>query len=150
MKRAIGIHLGLNNCCVGVWRNGRVEIVPNENGERTTPAIVSFTENNILIGELAKDRMTRNYENTVYDFKFLIGRKFEDEVIQKKIKLWPFKVIEDTDSHRPLIQINYKNEKKCFYPEEITGMLLSRMKQISENYLGHEVNDAVITVPALF
>ncbi len=150
MKKAIGIHLGLNNCCVGVWRNKKVEIAPNENGERTTPAIVSFTENNILIGELAKDRMTRNYENTVYDSKLLIGRKFDDEVIQRNIKLWPFKIIKDIKSNRPLIQVNYLNEKKSFYPEEITAILLKKMKQISENYLGQEVNNAVITIPVYF
>ncbi len=92
----------------------------------------------------------KKYENTVYDSKLLIGRNYDDPEIQNGMKLWPFKVIKDTQSNKPLIQVNYIGEKKYFYPEEISGMLLSKMKQIAKDFLNHEVNDAVITVPAYF
>ncbi len=94
--------------------------------------------------------MTRSYENTVYDCKNLLGRKFDDEEIQRTIKLWPFKVFKDTKSYRPLIQVNFLNEKQSFYSEEIIAMLLSRMRQISENYLFEELTDTIITVPSYF
>ncbi len=147
---SIGIDLGTTYCCVGIFRNGKVDIIPNENGSRTTPSIVSFTKKERLIGEFAKLQMTRNYENTVYDSKRLIGRNYDDPEIQNGMKFWPFKVIKDTKSNKPLIQVNYIGEKKSFYPEEISAMLLSKMKQITKNYLGHEVYDAVITVPTYF
>jgi len=147
---SIGIDLGTTYCCVGVYRNGKVDIIPNEHGNRTTPSIVSFTKYDRLIGESAKNQMIRNYENTVFDSKRLIGRNYDDPEIQKDMKLWPFKVIKDTKSNKPLIQVNYKGEKKTFYPEEISSLLLWKMKYISKDYLGKEVNNAVITVPAYF
>ncbi len=147
---SIGIDLGTTCCCVGIFRNGKVDIIPNENGSRTTPSIVSFTKKERLIGEFAKLQMTRNYENTVYDSKRLIGRNYDDPEIQNGMKLWPFKVIKDTKSNKPLIQVNDKGEKKSFYPEEISAMLLSKMKQITKDYLNHEVTNTVITVPTYF
>ena len=112
--------------------------------------MVSFTNKERIIGESAKSQMTRNYENTVYDSKRLIGRNYDDPEIQNGMKLWPFKVIKDTKSNKPLIQVNYKGEKQSFYPEEISAMLLSKMKQITKDFLNHEVTNAVITVPTYF
>ena len=147
---SIGIDLGTTYCCVGIFRNGKVDIIPNENGSRTTLSMVSFTKKERIIGESAKNIMTRNYENTVYDSKRLIGRNYDDPEIQNGMKLWPFKVIKDTKSNKPLIQVNDKGEKKSFYPEEISAMLLSKMKQIAKDFLNHEVTNAVITVPTYF
>ena len=147
---SIGIDLGTTYCCVGIFRNGKVDIIPNDCGNRTTPSIVSFTKKERIIGESAKNIMTRNYENTVYDSKRLIGRNYDDPEIQNGMKLWPFKVIKDTKSNKPLIQVNDKGEKKSFYPEEISAMLLSKMKQIAKDFLNHEVTNAVITVPTYF
>ena len=147
---SIGIDLGTTFCCVGVYINGKVDIIPNELGCRTTPSIVSFTTNERLIGESAKKQMTRNYNNTIYDFKNFIGRNYDDPEFQNNMKFWPFKVIKDTISNKPLIQVNYLRIKKTFYPEEILSMLISKMKNISEDYLGYKVSNAVITVPAYF
>ena len=149
-KLSIGIDLGTTCCCVGIFRNGKVDIIPNENGSRTTPSMVSFTKKERIIGEFAKLQIIKNYENTVYDSKRLIGRNYDDPEIQNDMKLWPFKVIKDTKSNKPLIQVNYKGEKKSFYPEEISAMLLSKMKQITKDFLNHEVTNAVITVPTYF
>ncbi len=149
-KLSIGIDLGTTYCCVGIFRKGKVNIIPNDYGSRTTPSIVSFTKKERIIGESAKLQMTRNYENTVYDSKRLIGRNYDDPEIQNGMKLWPFKVIKDTKSNKPLIQVNDKGEKKSFYPEEISAMLLSKMKQITKDYLNHEVTNTVITVPTYF
>ena len=149
-KLSIGIDLGTTYCCVGIFRKGKVDIIPNECGNRTTPSIISFTKKERIIGESAKNIMTKNYENTVYDSKRLIGRNYDDPEIQNGMKLWPFKVIKDTKSNKPLIQVNDKGEKKSFYPEEISAMLLSKMKQIAKDFLNHEVTNAVITVPTYF
>ena len=121
---SIGIDLGTTYCCVGIFRKGKVDIIPNDYGSRTTPSMVSFTNKERIIGESAKSQMTKNYENTVYDSKRLIGRNYDDPEIQNGMKLWPFKVIKDTKSNKPLIQVNYKGEKKSFYPEEISAVLL--------------------------
>ena len=147
---AIGIDLGTTYSCIGVWRNGKVDIIPNDVGAYTTPSVVSFTKVERLIGEAAKNQITKNYQNTIYDAKRLIGRRFNDPVVQHDIKLWPFKVEKDPKSERPLIVVDYKNEKRKFLAEEISGMILSKLKKCASDFLGFEVNDAVVTVPAYF
>ena len=147
---AIGIDLGTTYSCVAVWRNGKVDIIPNDLGERTTPSVVTFTDNERLVGQAAKNQITRNYENTVYDAKRLIGRRYDEPEVQKDIKAWPFKVVKDTKKNRPLIRVKYKNEEKTFLPEEISAMVLEKMKKYAEDFLGHKINDAVVTVPAYF
>ena len=147
---AIGIDLGTTYSCVAVWKNGKVEIIPNDLGERTTPSVVTFTDNERLVGQSAKNQITRNYQNTIYDAKRLIGRRFDEPEVQKDIKAWPFKVVKDPKKNRPLIQVTYKKEQKTFLPEEISAMVLEKMKKYAEDYLGHKVNDAVVTVPAYF
>ena len=147
---AIGIDLGTTYSCVAVWKNSKVEIIPNDLGERTTPSVVTFTDNERLVGQSAKNQITRNYQNTIYDAKRLIGRRFDEPEVQKDIKAWPFKVVKDPKKNRPLIQVTYKKEQKTFLPEEISAMVLEKMKKYAEDYLGHKVNDAVVTVPAYF
>jgi L1 cell adhesion molecule like protein len=145
---AIGIDLGTTFSCVAVFQNDRVEIIANDQGNRTTPSYVAFNENERLIGDSAKNQAAMNSENTVFDAKRLIGRKFNDSEIQKDMKHWPYKII-DKDN-KPYIQVSYKNEMKTFAPEEISSMVLVKMKEIAESYLGEKVTDAVITVPAYF
>ena len=147
---AIGIDLGTTYSCVAVWKNSKVEIIPNDLGERTTPSVVTFTDHERLVGQSAKNQITRNYQNTIYDAKRLIGRRFDEPEVQKDIKAWPFKVVKDPKKNRPLIQVTYKKEQKTFLPEEISAMVLEKMKKYAEDYLGHKVNDAVVTVPAYF
>jgi L1 cell adhesion molecule like protein len=146
---AIGIDLGTTYSCVGVWQNDQVEIIANEEGSRTTSSYVSFTDAERIIGNAAKTLANTNPHNTVFDAKRLIGRKFSDPTVQSDIKHWPFKVIPGPNDN-PLICVNYKGEEKQFRPEEISAMVLTKMKEIAENYLGQEVTDAVITVPAYF
>lgn len=145
----IGIDLGTTYSCVGVWKNQRVEIISNSQGNRTTPSYVAFNDSERLIGDAAKNQASLNPINTVYDAKRLIGRKFSDPIVQADIKLWPFKVVDD-GTDRPQIIVTYAGEDKKFYAEEISAMVLSHMKDIAESYLGHEIKDAVITVPAYF
>ena len=147
---AIGIDLGTTYSCVGVWMNGKVEIIPNDMGERTTPSYVAFTETERLVGDAAKNQITRNPTNTVFDAKRLIGRKYEDREVQEDIKLWPFKVIRDDKSDRPQIVVKFKGEEKKFFAEEISAMVLQKLKQTASDYLGKEVKDAIVTVPAYF
>lgn len=149
MSKAIGIDLGTTYSCVGVYRNDNVEIIANDQGNRTTPSYVAFTEHERLIGEAAKNQAARNAENTVFDAKRLIGRKFQEDVVQSDIKLWPFKVERGADD-KPMIVVQYKGETKKFLPEQISSMVLEYMKKISEDYLGAKVTKAVITVPAYF
>ena len=149
MSKAIGIDLGTTYSCVGVFRNDNVEIIANDQGNRTTPSYVAFTEQERLIGEAAKNQAARNAENTVFDAKRLIGRKFTDSVVQSDVKLWPFKV-ESGPDQKPMIVIKYKGETKKFYAEQVSSMVLEYMKKISEDYLGSKVSQAVITVPAYF
>uniref|UniRef100_A0A914KHZ5 Heat shock protein 70 n=1 Tax=Meloidogyne incognita TaxID=6306 RepID=A0A914KHZ5_MELIC len=145
----IGIDLGTTYSCVGVYKNGRVEIIANDQGNRITPSYVAFTENGErLIGDAAKNQLTLNPENTIFDAKRLIGREFTDKTVQDDMKLWPFGVADK--SNKPHIKANVNGEIKQFAPEEISAMVLGKMKEIAEAYLGHEVTHAVVTVPAYF
>ncbi len=147
-EKCIGIDLGTTYSCVGVWQNDRVEIIANEQGNRTTPSYVAFTESERLIGDTAKNQVAMNPRNTVFDAKRLIGRKYNDPVIQEDMKHWPFQVI--SANNKPMIQVEFQGERKQFTPEEISSMILQKMKQIAEAYLGVPVNQAVVTVPAYF
>ncbi len=145
----IGIDLGTTYSCVAVWQNDRVEVIANDSGNRTTPSVVAFTDTERLIGDAAKNQAALNPENTVFDAKRLIGRKFSDPTVQENMKHWPFKVVTKGDD-KPYIQVKYQGETKLFTPEEISAMVLTKMKEIAETYLGHSVTQAVITVPAYF
>jgi len=148
---AIGIDLGTTYSCVAVWKGDKVEIIPNDQGNRITPSYVGFTEHERLIGDAAKNQVAMNPTNTVFDTKRLIGRKFDDPVVQNDIKHWSFKVVNSTDGmNKPIIQVTYKGEQKLFAPEEISAMVLSKMKEVAESYLGQKVTKAVITCPAYF
>lgn len=146
---AIGIDLGTTYSCVGVWQNDRIEIIANDQGNRTTPSYVAFTDTERLIGDAAKNQVAMNPENTVFDAKRLIGRRFSDPVVQSDMKHWPFKVI-SKGGDKPFIRVKYKGETKEFAPEEISSMVLTKMKEIAESYLGKTIKDSVITVPAYF
>jgi len=148
-KTAVGIDLGTTYSCVGVWKNDGVEIIANDQGNRTTPSYVAFTDTERLIGDAAKNQVARNPENTVFDAKRLIGRKFADPIVQADIKLWPFKVLAGPGD-KPLIQVHFQGEDKKFHAEEISSMILIKMKETAEAYLGTKVTDAVVTVPAYF
>merc|ERR1712086_107076 len=145
---AIGIDLGTTYSCVGVWKNGQCEIIANDQGQRTTPSYVAFTDNERLIGAAAKNQASQNPENTIFDAKRLIGRVFNEQATQSDIKHFPFKV-KDKDN-KPIIEAQYKGETKDFQPEEISSMVLTKMKEIAEDFLGESVDSAVITVPAYF
>ncbi len=145
---AIGIDLGTTYSCVGVWKDGQCEIIANDQGMRTTPSYVAFTENERLIGNAAKNQASQNPENTIYDAKRLLGRVYSDATTQSDLKHFTFNVIAKDD--KPIIQAKYKGELKDFQPEEISSMVLVKMKEIAEDYLGQTVDSAVITVPAYF
>ncbi|KAJ9549074.1 LOW QUALITY PROTEIN: hypothetical protein OSB04_021617 [Centaurea solstitialis] len=145
----IGIDLGTTYSCVGVWQHGRVEIIANEQGNRTTPSCVAFTDTERFIGDAAKNQAALNPTNTVFDAKRLIGRSYGDATVQGDMKVWPFKVIEG-ESGKPMIELVYKGVKKQFAAEEISSMVLSKMKEVANAYLNANVKAAVITVPAYF
>ncbi|CAO2196998.1 unnamed protein product [Urochloa humidicola] len=146
---AIGIDLGTTYSCVGVWQHDRVEIIANDQGNRTTPSYVAFTDTERLIGDAAKNQVAMNPTNTVFDAKRLIGRRFSDPSVQSDMKLWPFKVIPGPGD-KPMIVVNYKGEEKQFAAEEISSMVLIKMREIAEAYLGSTIKNAVVTVPAYF
>ncbi|XP_042453799.1 heat shock cognate 70 kDa protein 2-like isoform X2 [Zingiber officinale] len=146
---AIGIDLGTTYSCVGVWQHDRVEIIANDQGNRTTPSYVAFTESERLIGDAAKNQVAMNPINTVFDAKRLIGRRFTDPFVQSDVKLWPFKVISGPGD-KPMIVVQHKGEDKQFFAEEISSMVLMKMKEIAEAYLGTVIKNAVVTVPAYF
>uniref|UniRef100_A0A7S3ZPM6 Heat shock protein 70 n=2 Tax=Pelagomonas calceolata TaxID=35677 RepID=A0A7S3ZPM6_9STRA len=146
---SVGIDLGTTYSCVGVWQNDRVEIIANDQGNRTTPSYVAFNETERLIGDAAKNQVAMNAFNTVFDAKRLIGRKFTDSAVQSDMKHWPFKVTSGVGG-KPTIHVQYRGEEKTFAAEEISSMVLIKMKEIAEAYLGKDVNNAVVTVPAYF
>lgn len=146
---AIGIDLGTTFSCVGVWKNDRVEIIPNDQGNRTTPSYVAFSADERLVGDAAKNQAAMNPHNTVYDAKRLIGRKFSDSTVQNDVKLWPFKV-EAGAGDKPLISVDYQGKQQTFHAEEISAMVLQKLKADAEAFLGEPVKKAVITVPAYF
>ncbi|XP_026331726.1 heat shock 70 kDa protein II-like [Hyposmocoma kahamanoa] len=145
---AIGIDLGTTFSCAAVFRNGKVEVIPNAEGNRLTPSYVAFTDTERLVGDAAKAQATVNPENTIFDAKRLIGRRFDDPVTKADMKLWPFTVINEND--KPMIQAQFMGDRKTFYPEEISAMVLSALKSSAEAYLGKPVCNVVMTVPAYF
>lgn len=145
---AIGIDLGTTYSCVGVWQGDHVEIIANDQGNRTTPSYVAFTDSERMIGDAAKNQVAMNPRNTVFDAKRLIGRMYSDPTVQADMKHWPFQV--NNKGGKPVIQVEYKGEVKDFSPEEISAMVLTKMKETAESYIGKSVNKAVITVPAYF
>ncbi|CAN3364873.1 heat shock protein Ssa1p [Diutina catenulata] len=148
MTRAIGIDLGTTYSCVAQFQNDRCDIIANDQGNRTTPSFVAFTDTERLIGDAAKNQAAMNPANTVFDAKRLIGRKFNDPEVQEDMKHFPFKVVDKAG--KPVIQVEFKGENKTFSPEEISSMVLTKMKETAESFIGEKVTDAVITVPAYF
>ena len=146
--KGIGIDLGTTYSCVAVWQNDRVEVIANDQGNRTTPSYVAFTDSERLIGDAAKNQVAMNPQNSVFDAKRLIGRRFADAEVQADMKHWPFKVLDK--GGKPIIQVEYKGETKTFTPEEISSMVLTKMRETAEAYLGGSTKNAVITVPAYF
>jgi len=144
----IGIDLGTTYSCVGLYKNGYVEIITNELGNRITPSVVAFTDEERLIGESAKNQASVNPTRTLYDVKRLIGRKFTDKTVQNDKKYMPYEIV--NKDGKPYIEASFKNENKAFSPEQVSAMVLVKMKEIAETYVGSKVTNAVVTVPAYF
>jgi len=144
----IGIDLGTTYSCVGIYQNGRVEILANDQGHRITPSYVAFTEEERLVGDAAKNQAPSNPKNTIFDIKRLIGRRYDEPAVQKDLKHFPFTVV--SKDNKPFVKVNVKGSEKTFSPEEISAMILQKMKNIAESYLGKSVGHAVVTVPAYF
>ena len=144
----IGIDLGTTYSCVGIFKNGRVEIIPNELGNRITPSFVAYTDEERLVGEAAKNQASNNPERSIYVVKRLIGRNFNDKEVQKDLKLLPYKVVEKKG--KPYVEVETGGKKKQMSAEEVSAIVLVKMKEIAENYLGQDVKYAVVTVPAYF
>lgn len=145
---AIGLDLGTTYCALGYYKNGQVEIITNDQGERTTSSFISFTDEERLIGTAAKNACASNPTNTVYDAKRFIGRNYDDPKLQENLTHYSFDIVDR--NNKPKIKVNYKGEDKEFFPEEISAMLLGRLKEYAESYLGQSVTEAVVTVPAYF
>ncbi|GJN08289.1 hypothetical protein PR202_ga26195 [Eleusine coracana subsp. coracana] len=146
---AVGIDLGTTYSCVAIWRNDGGEVIANGQGNRLTPSCVAFNDTERFVGEGAVNQVARNPSNTVYDVKRLIGRRFSDESVQEDIKSWPFKVVAGLEDF-PMVEVNYQGKEKQFTPEEISAMVLAKMRETAEVYLGTTVKNAVITVPVYF
>ena len=147
----IGIDLGTTYSCVGVYKSkGVVEIIPNDQGNRITPSYIAFTENGRLVGDSAKNQATTNPASTIFDVKRLIGRNYDDHTVQADKKLFPFSVVKANSGNKPMIAVQDKGETVKYAPEEISAMLLSKLKATAEDYLGTSVHRAVVTVPAYF
>ena len=144
----IGIDLGTTYSCVGIFKNGRVEIIPNELGNRITPSYVAFTDEEKLVGEAAKNQGSLNPLRTIYVVKRLIGRKFEDKEVQRDMKMVPYKIV--SKNGKPYVSVETTQGQKTLSPEEVSAMVLTKMKEVAEAYLGREVKHAVVTVPAYF
>ena len=144
----IGIDLGTTYSCVGIYKNGHVEIITNEMGNRITPSVVAFSEEERLIGEAAKNQATLNPSNTVYDVKRLVGRKYLDKTVQSDKQFLPFEIV--NKDGKPYVEAVINDQKKQFAPEEISAMVLTKMKEIAETFIGQKVTNAVVTVPAYF
>jgi heat shock protein 5 len=136
----VGIDLGTTYSCVGVYKNGKVDIIANDQGNRITPSYVAFTDSERLVGDPAKNQMALNPYNTIFDAKRLIGRRFKEKEVQEDMKHWPFKVVEKEG--KPVVQVTVKGETKKFTPEEVSAMVLGKMKEIAEGYLGEKVTHA--------
>ncbi|KAK9913510.1 hypothetical protein M0R45_037323 [Rubus argutus] len=145
----IGIDLGTTYSCVAVWQHDHVEVIVNDQGSRTTPSQVAFTDTETFVGDAALNQIIRNPTNSIFDAKRLIGRRFSDASVQRDIKLWPFKVIGGPEE-KPMLVVTHMGQEKQFSDEDISSMVLSKMREIAEAYLGSTVKDAVITVPAYF
>jgi len=146
---AIGIDLGTTFSCVAVWKDDGVQIIPNAEGNRTTPSYVAFAKGERLVGDAAKNQTARNPANTIFDAKRLIGRDFDDPVVTADAAQWPFKVVKGA-GNKPMVEVMADGQPKRMHPEEISAMVLAKMKKTAEDFLGHPVTDAVVTVPAYF